>query len=145
MTTPPFHLRPDDEARIYLWLFALVLLTLLNGCATAPQVFTGAPMPQQAVAQAKATVTPIANKNAIMANVATNTPVWHATNGVPFSLAADFAPTQLTNLSAFIDARTNLRSGSWVRQSAPYPTNGGALYVPWTNIPVFFRAGYETR
>ena len=60
----------------------------------------------------------------------------------PFSLAADFAPTKMTNLTAFIDARTNLSTGTWLRQSAHYPTNGGTLMVPWTDMPVFFRAGF---
>ena len=60
----------------------------------------------------------------------------------PFTLAADFAPTTLTNLTAFIDARTNLSMGGWHRQSAPYPAAGGTLMVPWTNLPVFFRAGF---
>lgn len=69
----------------------------------------------------------------------------------PFTLAADFSPTSMTNLTAFIEASTNLAgvgvppSGGprWTRQSAPYPTNGGTLKVPWSNRPVFFRAGYS--
>ena len=57
-------------------------------------------------------------------------------------LEATFAPTQLTNLTAFFDATTNLNS-PWQRQTLAYPANGGVLQVLFTNHGVvFMRAGY---
>jgi hypothetical protein len=58
------------------------------------------------------------------------------------TIEAQFAPTQLTNLTAFIDATTNL-SAAWQRQSLPYPTNGGWMKINFTNHgAIFARAGY---
>jgi hypothetical protein len=83
--------------------------------------------------------------------------------GTPITLAADYPPAvgrttyrtngQLrtnwvifTNLTAFIEVRTNLMQLNWIRVGeASYPTNGGTFRVPYTNYSptLFFRAGYS--
>ena len=61
------------------------------------------------------------------------------------TLAADYAPTKLTNLTAIMEVRTNLKTGAWsLVGQLLYPTNGGTFRVPYTNTTkeFYFRAGY---
>lgn len=61
------------------------------------------------------------------------------------TLAADFAPTQLSNLWAFCEVKTDL-TNAWGRiATMPYPANGGTFAVSYTNTAsqLFYRFGYQ--
>lgn len=59
------------------------------------------------------------------------------------TLAADFAPTGLGNLTAFFEVTGDLATTNWTRLEQPYPFAGGTLTQTYTNNGDFFwRAGY---
>lgn len=152
--------RRNAECGVPWWFTALWLILLglalsfwVSGCATsnpssvAGNPPEGSPAPLYVTNRAPAPLPaglPVQMLTVIHPAVQTSGGTAQGVKPAPavFALAADFAPTPLTNLTAFIDAKTNLAGTNWTRQSAPYPTNGGTLLVPWSNRPVFFRAGY---
>lgn len=61
-------------------------------------------------------------------------------------LAADFEPTQISGLTAYIDVKSGSIAAPWVRLATlPYPATGGTFAAPWTNPPTVYyqRAGFQ--
>lgn len=61
------------------------------------------------------------------------------------TLAADFSPTQISNLWAFCEVKTDL-TNAWGRiATLPYPASGGTFAVSYTNASptIYFRFGYQ--
>lgn len=61
------------------------------------------------------------------------------------TMAADYEPTQLSNLWAFCEVRTDI-TNQWGRiATLPYPANGGTFALSYTNPSptIYFRFGYQ--
>lgn len=61
------------------------------------------------------------------------------------TMAADYAPTQISNLWVFCEVKTDM-TNAWGRiATLPYPASGGTFAVSYTNASptIYFRFGYQ--
>lgn len=61
------------------------------------------------------------------------------------TMAADFEPTQISNLWAFCEVKTDM-TNAWGRiATMPYPASGGTFALSYTNASptIYFRFGYQ--